>query len=178
MLEHSLHNSIETTIANLRASLFEGPIDADKHISEGVYFSWDGTNSDIVFDLQKPDGAIFNSNAIVPAAPRWFSFNIGLGTGVFSEGDTLTIILDHSAKHMEPIEFFVRTSSEGKEHDTLLAESVSVGEDRAISTAMHWVEHNDPMCAVSGFHTLIIPMPFRDFQWQLNNIKVLVSTAL
>lgn len=176
-MEHPLQSSIDHTTAGLRTHLVNGSLAADEHISQGVYFSWDADASDVSIALEKSNGAIFDSSITVSTTPQWLTFNIGLGEGVFAEGDVLTVILDHHANSDVTFETFIRTSNDSGYFDTHLSETAKVSKDRTTTTTMHWIKYTDSACGISGYQTLIVPLPLHNFHWRLNNIRILASPA-
>jgi len=118
-------------------------------------------------------GDLLSADIKVKGTPQWFTLNFGLGSGAFAKGDTLGLVLQGSASPTADLYPFVRSVEEhGERNDTLIADAVRLEPKISQHVILHGVEAHDPLAWARKFHTLIIPLPKRDFTLKLIDMRV------
>ena len=176
-MAHPIELTVADAVVELRNLTRSGSIESDEQIVPGAYFSWDSDEADIGVDIDSEPGSLFSVSAQVSGAPRWFSFNLRMGSGRFVAGEVVGIVLELEGDGLENLQFFVRTAIDGSTEDTYLTDSVPVLGNRSVATALHWVDPEDPIQRGEGFHTLVFLLPALDFGWKLTDIRVFVIEA-
>ena len=146
-------------------------------LTNGAYFSWDETKGEVSLDVSPELGAILHLKAKVSKAPNWFSFNFELGDGVFETGDVLGIALEFEGFAGETLKPFLRTARDGVLEDTLLQDRLEGSATRETRVLLHQMRAVDPATGAAGYHTLVLPLPLRDFVMELRDMRLFVIPA-
>lgn len=147
---------------------------------DGFYFSWDAEQAQVELSLHRPtrqgDAPLFELRARVSGEPRWLSMNISLDTHRFAAGDVIALVGALHCPEAESLPAYIRSRANGEDCDTPLAEPLR-GNGAAVATALHTIEPADNLLINDAFHTLIVPLPQRDFTLVLNDLRLFVLPA-
>ncbi|MFN3954293.1 MAG: hypothetical protein ACK4LQ_07540 [Pararhodobacter sp.] len=150
---------------------------------DGFYFSWDAQQAQVDLSLHRPareagaqTAPLFELRTRVSGEPRWLSMNISLGSHRFASGDVIALIGALHCPEAETLPAFIRTRANGEDSDTTLFEPLR-GKGASVTTALHTVEPADNLVIDDAFHTLIVPLPRRDFTLVLNDLRLFVLPA-
>ncbi|MDA7429620.1 hypothetical protein PGB28_14210 [Primorskyibacter aestuariivivens] len=146
-------------------------------LTEGAYFSWDETNGEVALDVTPELGAIMHLKAWVSKVPNWFSFNFEMGDAAFTAGDVLGIALEYEGFAGETLKPFLRTARDGVLEDTVLQDWLEGSAARETRVLLHQIRAVDPAAGAPGYHTLVLPLPLRDFTMELRDMRLFVIPA-
>lgn len=161
----------------LRNTQLTQDIENDVHFVPDVYFSWDSDHGKTALSFKSVPGQLGTIWARVSGGPEWLSLNLSLGECTFAKGDVIGLVTELEGCDTQRFAPFIRTMRDGEIEDTFLQEGFTGSEDRAVQTALHTLEGYDPMIGRTGFHTLVIPLPRKDFQLQLRDLRLFVIPA-
>lgn len=165
---------VQTTqnLDQLRQAVFKGIAQESALLSPGFYFCWDIANGDVDVVMSSTADNLLRAEVVVSGAPRWFTFNISLGAGPFSAGDTLGLVVKGSLYPSQILLPFVRSVEKGSRHDTPLADVLKLGSDTCTVDLLHTIESHDPISWADTFHTLILPLPKQNFTFDLIDMRL------
>lgn len=176
-MPHPCETATSLTITELRAAVFETSAENNAHLVRDVYVSWDDDGTGIAVDVASDANMLLAIKGTVPATPRWFSLNIGMGRGALKAGDVLAIVLDFETSTAFESAPFIRTAwPKGGYADTHLTDEISVGAGRQIVTLLQTIDADDALCN-DVFHTLVLPLPAADFELMLQDVRLVVIDA-
>lgn len=176
-MTHPLEQTAARAITALRLDHSPTHEEAALYLVPGVYFSWDAGNGDVTLDIRPELGLLMQVEAKVARAPEWLSFNLEMGEGTLNEGDVLGIVAEFEGCAGVELPVFVRSSREGEIADTWLQNRFDGSDARSVQTVLHAVRGNEPLGQGQGYHTLVMPLPRRDFALELRDLRVFVLPA-
>jgi hypothetical protein len=172
IVTHPCIAATQDTLNALRAADISGHLDADTHLSPGVYFSVDRVRGNVEITLHPFDDGLLKAELKVTGNPEWLSLSIGLGTGTFNIDDTLGITADLRGVDAFSIRPFIRSARDNETHDTRFEEDLTFGDTPGTSILLHNVTSQDALSYGEAFHTLIMPLPRRDLTLNLHDFRL------
>lgn len=176
-MTHPIEQNAARAITALRLDHSPKHEEAALHLVPGVYFSWDAGNGDVTLDIRPELGLLLQLEARVARAPEWLSFNLELGEAALNAGDVLGIVAEFEGCPGTELPVFLRSSREGEIADTWLQNRFEGSDARSVQTVLHAVKDDEPLAAGKGWHTLVMPLPRRDFRLELRDLRVFVLPA-
>ncbi len=165
-------------ITILRSLELSQKLESDVHVVPDIYCSWDTTQGTIEISLKSLPGRLAELWAKVSGNPRWLSFNLSLGKTRFQAGDVLGVIIEIEGCADHEFRPFIRTvTPAGDTADTQLDDTLKGAGDRAVRTLLHPVVSENGIAGAEGYHTLVLPLPRKDFWLDLRDIRVFVVPA-
>lgn len=158
------------TIEKLRKTELSGPHDLDKRVTPEVYFSAETSQAGVEITLLPQEGGLLKAEILVSGNPEWLTLNIGLGSGNFEIGDTLGIAYDLRGSDEFSVQPFIRSSYDGVEYDTALADDFRFGALPGV--LLHPITAEVPLTYSAAFHTLILPLPKRNSAFEIRNLRL------
>lgn len=148
-----------------------------------VYFSWDAMSGSVDITLSRSGDGLFRAALSVRGTPRWLTFNIGLGGGSFEAGDLLGLVAetgpdngaDGAAIGILP---FVRSVEDERRQDTPLFGTLHLGAGAGQWAMVHRINLDEPLTRLSGYHTLILPLPMTDLVLDLRDLRFFTAPPL
>lgn len=176
-MTHACALFIARTVSTLRAESFSRPAECNEHIVPEVYFSWNAGVGDVRVDVSSGPGIALGVRAGVAKPSEWFTLSFPLGEGAFQKGDVIGLVHEMRSDAEADFSAFIRSQSEAGPLDTVLQEPLRSGPERGIRTLLHTVSEADGLPYADRFHTLIIPLPQRDFELDLLDLSLFVLPA-
>jgi hypothetical protein len=176
-MTHPLELSFASRLAALRLDHQPQHETDTLTLAQGVYFSWDAGKGDVTLDVTPETGMLMHMRAAVRSVPDWMSFNIELGDGQLAPGDILGVVAELNGGAGETMPAFIRTSRGGELSDTYLADPLEGSDTRAVRTLLHPVREGEGLAGAPGYHTLVLPLPRRDFTLELRDLRIFVLPA-
>lgn len=149
-----------------------GAVEQSVPLIEGIYFSWDSEGGTVALKLEAPPGTLCAMTGRVSGAPDWFSFNIALGQLTLSPGDVLGVIADVTAPSGEACPLYIRSQHDDKFIDMPLSVPLQGTLERDTQVILHSIDTLYPMLGLPAFHTLVLPLPRRDFTLTLHDLQI------
>lgn len=146
-------------------------------IGPGAYFSWDAEGGDVTLQVRPELGLMFHLSASVRRAPRWLSFCLELREGSFAAGDILGLVLELEGCAGHTLPLFIRSARDGGVLDTYLQEPLVGTSTVSVQTLLHPIRADQAMADGPAFHTLVVPLPMRDFSLELRDLRLFVLPA-
>lgn len=143
-------------------------------LSPHAYFAWDAEGGTVELTVEPELGLLLHAEARVSGTPEWLCFNLELQWGALEPGSALGIVAEFEGCAGEDLPVFIRSSRDGALFDTHLAEALHGSDERSVQSILHWVSAEDPMAGEPAYHTLVIPLPGRDFRLELRDLRVFV----
>lgn len=166
-----------SAISILRSSDFSQSLENNTPVVPDIYFSWDDEEGNVDVTLKSLNGYMGEIWGKVSGAPRWLSLNLSLGTCSFTAGDVLGLVVELEGCPDQNFPAFIRSDRAGAHSDTYLDEILKGSEDRAVRTLLHKISPHSGMIGAEAFHTLIVPLPLKDFRMNLRDIRLFVIPA-
>ncbi len=169
--------STSQTIAALRMDHDPHHEEDALHLVKGAYFSWDAGKGDVSLDVRPELGALLHVSAQVHKVPDWLTFNIDMGSGEIGVGDILGLVVEFEGCSGDTLPMFIRSARDGALSDTWLSEPLTGAETRTVRAVFHQVRPEDPVAAGPAYHTLVLPLPKRDFELELRDMRFFLVPA-
>ncbi len=167
-----------SAVSILRSSDFSQKLENNSHIVPDIYFSWDDEGGEVDITLKSINGYMGEIWSKVSGTPGWLSLNLSLGNCSFAAGDVLGLVVELEDCPDQNFPAFIRSMREGgAPSDTYLDEILTGSRDRAVRTLLHKVSQHSDMAGAQAYHTLIIPLPLKDFSMNLRDIRLFVIPA-
>lgn len=167
-----------SAVSILRSSDFSQTLENSTHVVPDIYFSWDNEEGEVDVTLKSINGYLGEIWCKVSGAPRWLSLNLSLGACSFTAGDVLGLVIELENCPDQSFPAFIRSTREDDVlGDTYLDDILKGSRDRAVRTLLHKVSPHSNMVGEEAFHTLIIPLPRKDFHMNLRDIRLFVIPA-
>ena len=178
-MTHPCELLTSATLSELRNADLDVSVENNAHLTPDIYFNWDDEEGAVEMSATSQPGALLNVSAQVDTAPRWFSVNVGLGTGAFAAGDVVGLIIEASTENAFATEMFVRSAVSWDEGyvDTNLQDALNLPGGRQVVTLLHTVEAEDGLSYADGYHTLVVRLPAQDFDLNLHDVRFFVLGA-
>lgn len=144
---------------------------------EGAYISWDDTTGEVSLTATPELGALLHLEARVPKAPAWLALNLELADADLCPGDILGLALQYEGCAGETLAPFLRTARDGILSDTVLQDTLEGSAGRATQVLLHQIRSADPAAGTPGYHTLVLPLPKRDFALAVHDMQLFVIPA-
>ncbi len=167
-------NGVIETLAALEAA---GKAEVDGRIVPGLHPTWDEEEGAVALSYRAEPGTLLQLEAQVSGAPRWLTLNIDLGPGAFEAGDVIGIVADIAGEAEDMLGMFIRSTTQGGDVDTELAEPLFVAAQQRVAAALHVVAPQDGVAGSERFHMLGLKLPKRDFRLEIRGLRVFVRPA-
>lgn len=161
----------------LRITEFAQTVENNAHVVPDISFSWDNDDGEVAISLKSNTGYLGELWGKVSGAPRWVSLNLSLGRCSFQAGDVLGIVVELEGCQDQSFPAFIRSTRGDGFSDTYLDDILTGSEDRAVRTLLHKVSTYTEMAGAETHHTLIIPLPRKDFRLYLRDMRLFVIPA-
>ncbi|MDO6586857.1 hypothetical protein Q4543_15190 [Salipiger sp. 1_MG-2023] len=176
-MEQSGIASILERLTQLRLTPLPDRASPGEQLVPDVYFSWDMGAGEVSIALDRAPGGLLRLRQTVRGDPGWLTFNIGLGSCGFGPGELLGLLAETGPEtaadgHAINIFPFLRSSDSAGYRDTPLRGELSLGPGRGLFPLLHWMREWDPACGETVYHTLVMPLPKRDFVLDLRDLKI------
>ncbi len=152
-------------------------VENEVHVAPDIYFSWDSSQGTVEIALKSYPGHLADLWAKVTGMPSWLSFNLSLGNCAFKSGDVLGLIVELEGCEGHTFPIIVRSTQDGELSDTTLQDSLKGSEDRAVRTLLHTIAPHEALTGPKRYHTLIIPLPCRDFELDIRDVRLFIIPA-
>ncbi len=126
--------------------------------------------------LQAPE-SLLKFEYEVETKPRWLTLNIELGNARLEAGAILGIVANLSGGAGSELNMFVRTTRDDEFVDTQFDEGLLGSDVPSVRVAMHQLAQDSGSVGATGFHTLIIELPFKKFDLDLREVQIFVLPA-
>ncbi|WP_218128998.1 hypothetical protein [Ruegeria marina] len=146
----------------------------DAPLVDGIYLSWDQEEGDVQVSLPPSGDDLLHISARVGGQPRWLCLNIALGETAFEPGAVFGVVAGLQGCAGETLRMFVRTSREGETTDTPLSEEIAGSREATVQVTMHRLTASEGLVGAPGFHTLVVDLPFHDFDLVLHDMHLFV----
>lgn len=176
-MAHPVITEITHQLDQLRSATFSCVVEESAHLSPNVYFCWDKQSAQVEIMASSHPGSLLSAEIKVKGTPQWLTLNFGLGRGSFAKGDRLGIVMQGSATPVADLFCFVRSVEESDRNDTILSDPVRLQPQVSQHIILHQIESHEPLAWAKNFHTLIIPLPKRDFSLRLVDMRVFTLPA-
>ncbi len=176
-MTHPIEFASSRVIGDLRLDHEQQYEDGTLRLTDGAYFSWEATKGKVHLDVVPELGALMHLSAKIEQAPDWLTFNIDLGEDTLVAGDVLGVVIEYQGFAGDDMELFLRSSRGGVLGDTILRDRLPGSETRTTQVLLHTLQPYDPATGETGYHTLIFPLPKRDFTFELRDLRLFVVPA-
>lgn len=167
-----------SAVSILRSTDLSQRLENNTPVVPDIYFSWDEEGGQVDLTLKSLNGYMGDIWGKVSGAPSWLSLNLSLGRCSFAVGDVVGIVVELEGCADQSFPAFIRSGREGGgESDTYLDDILKGSEDRVVRTLLHKVSAHSDMAGAEAFHTLIVPLPRKDFHMSLRDIRLFVIPA-
>lgn len=167
-----------SAISILRISDFSQTLENNTPVVPDIYFSWDDKEGEVDMTLKSLSGYMGEIWCKVSKTPRWLSLNLSLGKCNFAAGDVLGLVVELENCPDQNFPAFIRSTREDDTlSDTYLDEILKGSSDRAVRTLLHKVSPQSSLVGAEAHHTLIVPLPCKDFHMSLRDIRLFVIPA-
>lgn len=150
-------------------------------LTKQIYFCWDPQGGEVALETWHKPGMLFGAKATisdrVSDTPAWMSFNLALHKGRFEAGDILGLTLEYEGFAGDTLPLFIRSARNGGISDSYLHQPLQGHKHRAVQTLLHSVHGHSALCGPTAFHTLVFPLPSRDFRFVLYDLRLFVLPA-
>lgn len=174
-LPHPIALYTAPIMAALRASALPASPDPEARLTDGAYFSWDTERGGLDVTLDSPAGAGLGMTLRVQGEPRWCTFNIDLGPAELAPDSLLGLVVALDGDPTGARKPFVRSGLDGTQEDTRLDQALQPA--KGPQALLHRVMPDTGLARAGAFHTLVLPLPLRDAQLTLADLRVFVQPA-
>jgi hypothetical protein len=164
-------------ISILRNAEISEPAATGAHLVPDIYLSWDKEAGDVDITLTSIPGLLLNLSAKVAGTPGWLSLNLSLGRCSFQPGEVLGIVVELEGCANQSFPMLIRSNRDGTLSNTYIDDILKGSEDRAVCTLLHKISAHSGMTDSEAYHTLIIPLPRKDFQLSLRDMRLFIIPA-
>ncbi len=174
-MPHACAHALLKTVSEIRSYEMSSALGNGETLGNGVYFSWDSEEGSVAVSTAREGDQLFNADVQVSGKPRWLNLSLALNIGQFNPGDVLGLILDWQCSEIGGDTMIVRSSIvESEFDDTHWQQPLAWSPQRQVMTFLHTTEATNGLIGNEKFHTIIIPLPSRDFQLTLFDMQFFV----
>lgn len=175
---HSAQVSSMDRIATVRGATFSGRVSGKGGALHGDLFSdLDPETGETTLSFDSTAGSVLAFDLQVEGQPRWVVLRLELGEAQFQPGDVLGLALRGSCSHDCTIGVYLRMVREGGFTDTRFADSLRLGPNTSVRTAMHTLSAVDPAIGAPGGCALILGLPAETARFHLSDLHFFVMPA-
>ncbi|MBO9476108.1 hypothetical protein J7382_01050 [Shimia sp. R11_0] len=174
-MSHLCAQALLNTLVQIRAADLPKRLENGQKLGDGIYFTWDDGGGSVDMSVSRDHGALFKTEAKISGTPDWFNLCLVLRIGQFLPGDVLGLTLDWKCSQAAQQDMLVRSSvRQGQFDDTKWQDAVPWEPKRRVATLMHTVENSDGLIGDDKYHTIIIPLPTKNFTLELFDLQFFV----
>lgn len=175
---HSAQATSIDRIDALRSATFAGQaLDGGGHLQGDLFCDLDAETGKTIASFSSEPGSVLAFDLQVEGQPRWVVLRLELGEAQFQPGDVLGLALRGSCSHDCTIGVYLRMVREGGFTDTRFADSLRLGPNTSVRTAMHTLSAVDPAIGAPGGCALILGLPAETARFHLSDLHFFVMPA-